>query len=130
MSAPRIPSAIRLLIGLLLLAGQAAPAGAVLCVAGDGHNAIEPVASTRCHSSNTHASVPDDGCPKECKDTPLGDGPAIRAASKPTVASLDSIVLPGRPSPPSVSLSLNFVPVWVPFAALPNAVHRSTILRC
>ena len=130
MSALRIPSAIRLLIGLLLLAGPAAPAGAVLCVASEGHSAIESVASARCHSSNTHADIPDDGCPRECKDTPLGDGPAIRAASHPVVATVHSIVPPGRPRPPTVSLGLDFVPAWVPFAPPSTAVHHSTILRC
>jgi hypothetical protein len=125
---------LRLVLGLLLVACQAAPAGVVLCVATEGHRAIEIVASARCHSYGTASEVAcaerDEGCPQGCRDTPLPYGAAIRAASG--VADGDISPAPCLAvDPVSVggSSRSQVVPRSTHLPRIPDVRLRSTVLQ-
>lgn len=137
MSALRFRRPLRLLLAVLLVAGQAAPAGAVLCVAGEDHTAIEAVGSGRCHPEAATfglalASLEDDGCPPRCKDTPLGDGPAIRSAAGPDLTAIATAYAPVWLLPvEGPSRSARVLPaMFAPDAPTSTARLRSTILLC
>jgi hypothetical protein len=133
LSAPA-PRVLQLLLPILLIAGQAAPKGIVLCVATDSHRQIEAVASTRCHPDSPTVgltSAPDDDCRRDCRDTPLHQGAALRAASGSDVTPVtDSPAVAGFSMAGLDTAATRILPIPRRFSPDPSARLRSTVLLC
>ena len=125
---------LQLLLPILLIAGQAAPKGIVLYVATDSHRQIEAVASTRCHPISPTVeltSAPDDDCRRDCRDTPLHQGAALRTASGPDVTPVtDAPGVAGFSIAGLDTAATRNLPIPKRFPSAPFARLRSTVLLC
>jgi hypothetical protein len=97
-----LPRALPALLTVLFALGFGSISGAVLCVSGSDHIAVELLRAERCHSELSAGTLVGsiDACPETCRDTPLTGGPVVREADAetPRLAAAMIVAFPGAAS--------------------------------